>query len=190
MDTKGMGLTNEKKTLIEEGTQLSGSVASTCPVVVRGRVQGDLSAPSLTVSPSGSVHGKVKVGHMVSEGEISGEFDADQIVLSGVVKNNTVVRAKSLEVKLAPAEGKMQVVFGECMLEVGAEAAPTAQVDETAKKEDEPAKKAAARRDSIPARVAATEVVADGSAIAAIDAKPRAKNSTPPATAEAKDSTE
>ena len=32
---------------------------------------------------------------------------------------NTVIRAKSLEVKLTPPEGKMQVVFGECNLEVG-----------------------------------------------------------------------
>ncbi len=32
----------------------------------------------------------------------------------GMVKDNTVIRAKSLEVKLAPASGKMQVIFGEC----------------------------------------------------------------------------
>ena len=41
--------------------------------------------------------------------------------LSGTVKDNTVIRAKSLEVKLAPANGKMQVIFGECELEVGSE---------------------------------------------------------------------
>ena len=41
--------------------------------------------------------------------------------LSGTVKDNTVIRAKSLEVKLQPANGKMQVIFGECALEVGAE---------------------------------------------------------------------
>ncbi len=41
------------------------------------------------------------------------------VQLSGVVKDKTIVRAKSLEVKLAPATGKMQVIFGECVLDVG-----------------------------------------------------------------------
>ena len=110
---------NEKKTLIEEGTRFKGSLSSSCAVVVRGSVDGDLSAPSLTVSPSGAVHGTVKVGEMKSEGELAGEFDADTVLLAGSVKDNTVIRAKSLEVKLQPANGKMQVIFGECALDVG-----------------------------------------------------------------------
>lgn len=113
------GGSNEKKTLIEEGTRFKGSLSSSCAVVVRGSVDGDLSAPSLTVSPSGAVHGTVKVGEMRSEGELAGEFDADTVHLAGSVKDNTVIRAKSLEVKLQPAQGKMQVIFGECALDVG-----------------------------------------------------------------------
>jgi len=108
-----------KRTLVEEGTQFKGSLSSSCPIVVKGRIDGDVSAPSLQVSGTGAVHGKVKVGMIESEGELSGEFDADVVQLSGVVKDKTVVRAKSLEVKLAPATGRMQVVFGECMLDVG-----------------------------------------------------------------------
>jgi cytoskeletal protein CcmA (bactofilin family) len=108
-----------KRTLVEEGTQFKGSLSSTCPVVVKGRVEGDVQAPSLQVSSTGAVHGKVKVGEMQSQGELSGEFDADTVQLSGVVKDNTIVRAKSLEVKLTPVNGKMQVVFGECTLDVG-----------------------------------------------------------------------
>jgi len=108
------------RTLVEEGTQFKGSLSSKCPIEVKGRVEGDLQAPSLTVSPKGAVHGKVKVEELMSEGEIAGEFDADVVRLSGVVKDNTVVRAKSLEVKLAAgANGRMQVIFGECALEVG-----------------------------------------------------------------------
>ena len=109
----------EKQTLVEEGTQFKGALQSTCSVVVRGRVEGELTAPSLTVSPTGAVKGNVKVGDLKSQGEIAGEFDADSVTLSGVVKDNTVIRAKTLEVKLAPANGKMQVIFGECALEVG-----------------------------------------------------------------------
>src|SRR5258707_4658223 len=108
-----------KRTLVEEGTEFKGTLSSSCPIVVKGRIDGDISAPSLQVSSTGSVHGKVKVGTIESQGELSGEFDADVIQLSGTVKDKTVVRAKSLEVRLAPTTGKMQVVFGECVLDVG-----------------------------------------------------------------------
>jgi len=114
-------MSNGRKTLVEEGTQFKGSLTSDCPIEVKGRVEGDLTAPALSVSTSGAVHGKVKVGEMKSQGELAGEFDADLVQLSGTVKDNTVIRAKSLEVKLTPANGKMQVIFGECELEVGSE---------------------------------------------------------------------
>jgi cytoskeletal protein CcmA (bactofilin family) len=107
------------RTLVEEGTQFKGSLSSKCPIEVKGRVEGDLQAPSLSVSATGAVHGKVRVAELFSEGEIAGEFDADLVRLSGTVKDNTVVRAKSLEVKLSPPGGRMQVIFGECALEVG-----------------------------------------------------------------------
>jgi cytoskeletal protein CcmA (bactofilin family) len=112
-------MSDEKKTLVEEGTELKGSISSKCPIVVRGKIEGDLAAPALTVSESGAVHGMVKVGQLTSEGEIAGEFDADSISLSGTVKDNTIVRAKTLEVKLSSTTSKMQIVFGETTLEVG-----------------------------------------------------------------------
>jgi cytoskeletal protein CcmA (bactofilin family) len=108
-----------KRTLVEEGTEFKGSLSSSCAVWVKGKVEGDLTAPSLEVSEGGAVHGRVKVGEIHSQGEISGEFDADLVHLSGIVKDKTVVRAKSLEVKLVPPTGKMQVIFGECVLDVG-----------------------------------------------------------------------
>jgi cytoskeletal protein CcmA (bactofilin family) len=108
-----------RQTLVEEGTELKGSLTSTCPVLVRGRIEGEVKAPSLTVSPSGAVHGRAKVGEISAEGELSGEFDADVVKLSGSVKDRTVIRAKSLEVKLSSETGKLQVIFGECELEVG-----------------------------------------------------------------------
>jgi cytoskeletal protein CcmA (bactofilin family) len=112
-----------RKTLVEEGTTFKGSLSSNCPIEVKGRIEGDVNAPALSVSASGAVHGKVKVGEIRSQGELAGEFDADVVQLSGTVKDATIIRAKSLEVKLNPAEGKMQVIFGECSLEVGADAA-------------------------------------------------------------------
>ena len=117
-DAKNPGAA-EKRTLVEEGTTFKGSLTSTCPILVKGTINGDLEAPSLTVASTGSVSGKVKAGELKSEGEISGEFDVDKVTLSGTVKDNTVIRAKALEVKLAVTGSKMQVVFGEVQLDIG-----------------------------------------------------------------------
>jgi cytoskeletal protein CcmA (bactofilin family) len=161
MDNQRSGDAGGKKTLVEEGTQFKGSLTSSCPVVVKGRVEGDVSAPSLQVSASGAVHGKVKVGEMLSHGELSGEFDADVVQLSGVVKDNTIVRAKSLEVKLTPTNGKMQVVFGECTLEVGEAPSKEAAVNPPKKEAEKPAKNA---RPSVPPPPAEAAHVRNGSA--------------------------
>lgn len=109
----------EKRTLVEEGTELKGSLTSSCPVLVRGKIEGDVAAPALTVSPSGAVSGKAKVGELQAEGQISGEFDADVVQLSGKVHDRTVIRAKTLSVQLAAEAGKLQVVFGETELAIG-----------------------------------------------------------------------
>ena len=87
---------NGRKTLVEEGTHFKGSLTSDCPIEVKGRVEGDLTAPALSVSASGAVHGKVKVSEMKSQGELAGEFDADVVQLSGTVKDNTVIRTGKL----------------------------------------------------------------------------------------------
>jgi cytoskeletal protein CcmA (bactofilin family) len=127
---------NGRKTLVEEGTQFKGSLSSDCPIEVKGRVEGDLVAPALAVAVSGAVHGKVKVGEMKSQGELAGEFDADAVQLSGTVKANTIIRAKSLEVKLTPPNGKMAVTFGECELEVGSETPAKEAGKEPSKEKD------------------------------------------------------
>jgi cytoskeletal protein CcmA (bactofilin family) len=121
-----------KLTVVEEGTEFKGTLTSSCPIDVRGRVEGELHTPALTIGASGAVHGKVKVGQVQSQGEISGEFDADRIQLSGVVKDNTVIRARSLDVKLCSERGKIELVFGACELSVGEE--PT-ETDHLAKPE-------------------------------------------------------
>lgn len=109
-----------KRTVVEEGTHFTGNLSSSCPIDVRGRVEGDVQAPSLTVSARGAVHGHAKVGSVQSEGELSGEFEAETIELSGTVKDKTVIRARSLEVRLSSNKGH-QVVFGDCELSVGDE---------------------------------------------------------------------
>jgi cytoskeletal protein CcmA (bactofilin family) len=119
---------NTRRTLIEEGTEFRGALTSNCPVVVSGKIDGEVAAPSLTVSETGAVYGKVKVDEIRSDGEIAGEFDAESVTLSGRVSNETVIRARSLEVRLASDNGKLQVSFGDCMLEVGDEPKKTPRV--------------------------------------------------------------
>jgi cytoskeletal protein CcmA (bactofilin family) len=113
----------QRRTVVEQGTEFKGVLSSSCPIDVHGRVEGELSTPALTVSSSGAVHGRAKVGSVHSEGELSGEFDADSVELAGRICDNTVIRARSLHVKLAVERGKLQVVFGECELSVGDEPA-------------------------------------------------------------------
>jgi cytoskeletal protein CcmA (bactofilin family) len=108
-----------KQTIVEEGSHFKGSLVSTCPVLVNGRIEGDVETPSLSVSPTGSVKGKAKVGEVQSQGEIEGEFDAETVRIAGRVRDNTVIRAKTLEVKLASETSKMQVIFGECEISAG-----------------------------------------------------------------------
>ena len=108
-----------KKTLIEDGTEIEGSINSVCDISLSGKVEGDLSAPALDVTESGSVAGRVEVKNLRSEGEISGDIRADSVELSGKVKDDTVIQAKTMEVKLDQPDSGLRVAFGNCQLKVG-----------------------------------------------------------------------
>jgi cytoskeletal protein CcmA (bactofilin family) len=114
-----MTMTDTKKTLIEEGTELKGTINSTCPIVVMGRVEGEMSGPSVEVTESGILSGKAKVAELRSRGELAGDFEADLVELSGKVRDRTSIRAQSLEVSLHKNDGRVEVVFGDCELSVG-----------------------------------------------------------------------
>jgi cytoskeletal protein CcmA (bactofilin family) len=112
----------QRATLVEEGTEFKGELTSNCPLVIRGKVEGSIKAPAITIARSGALIGTAKIGQLLSEGELSGEFEADAVRLAGKIGNNTTIRARSLEAKLAAKDkGGLQVTFGECTLEVGDE---------------------------------------------------------------------
>jgi cytoskeletal protein CcmA (bactofilin family) len=115
------GLPTGKHTLVEEGTEFKGTMSSSCPIVVMGKVEGDIAGPVIHVTPSGVVSGVVKVKQLRSDGELAGEVEADTVEISGRVRDRTVIRARSLEVSLSVQKGGMQVVFGECELAIGDE---------------------------------------------------------------------
>jgi cytoskeletal protein CcmA (bactofilin family) len=111
----------DKQTLIEQGTEFKGTMKSSCPVVVNGKVEGELSAPELDVTSTGIVRGNIKAEKLSSRGSLSGNIDAGDLFLSGSVGSKTVIKAKNLEVKLAPDQGRMELTIGECTLDVGDE---------------------------------------------------------------------
>lgn len=105
---------NGKRTLVEEGTSFKGSLTSTCPVVVHGSLDGDVESPAMTVSATGSVSGIVVSATLQSAGKIAGDFDVEKATVSGVVVKSTVIRAQTMDFKLASAsEGaKLELKFG------------------------------------------------------------------------------
>jgi len=114
-----------KQTILEDGTEVDGSIRSNCPITVSGKLKGDVSAPSLTITQSGSVSGQIKVSELKSQGEIAGQIEAERVELAGRVSDQTTIRASSLQVKLNQDgnHGKLQVTLGNCELKVGEPAA-------------------------------------------------------------------
>jgi cytoskeletal protein CcmA (bactofilin family) len=117
-----------KHTLVEEGTELKGTVISNCPIVVMGKVEGEVTAPIVQVASSGVVAGKVKVSELRSAGEVAGEIEAETVRISGRVRDKTVIRARTLEVSLQRENGT-EVVFGECELAIGDEPNKAAAIE-------------------------------------------------------------
>jgi cytoskeletal protein CcmA (bactofilin family) len=124
---------HSKHTVIENGTEFDGSVRSECPITLSGKLKGQVSAPALMVTPSGSVQGQIKVSQLRAQGEIAGTIEAEAVELSGRVHDQTVIRARTLEVALTQTSGGVQVTFGNCELQVGDPAARTAPSAKRAK---------------------------------------------------------
>jgi cytoskeletal protein CcmA (bactofilin family) len=120
-----------KRTLVEEGTELRGTLTSSCPVVVMGKVEGELNAPTVEVTETGVVSGRVVAAEVRARGELAGSVEADSVNLSGRVRDQTVIRAKSLEVKLTREDGKLEVSFGACELQVGDPPSKQTAVDQS-----------------------------------------------------------
>lgn len=111
-------MSETKKTLIEEGTEFKGTLTSSCPIVVMGRVEGEMKGPSVEVTETGVLSGKAKVTELRSRGELAGNFEADEVMLSGRVRDETVIVAKALEVNAARGTA-VAVELDDCELQIG-----------------------------------------------------------------------
>lgn len=108
--------TTDKKTVIEEGSELRGGLVASTTIVVRGKIDGEIKGPSLEVAPTGVVTGKIKVGELHAHGELGGEIEADTVELGGRIHDKTVITARSIEVA---AGLTAPTVFGACELAIG-----------------------------------------------------------------------
>jgi cytoskeletal protein CcmA (bactofilin family) len=148
-------IVNGKHTLVEEGTELQGTIKSNVPIVVMGKVEGEVTGPAVHVTTTGVVAGKVKVNVLFSAGEVAGELEADTVRISGRVRDKTVIRARTLEVTIAREAG-IEVLFGECELAVGDEPNKQAAIDAALAPPAPPAVPAAAPAAADPKAAATT----------------------------------
>jgi cytoskeletal protein CcmA (bactofilin family) len=109
-----------KDTVVEEGSALSGTLASNGRILVRGRLEGDVVGPTVEVTETGALSGKIKAGLLRSRGALGGLLEADLIELGGRVLDHTVIRARDLAVALGNGD-EFGAQFGDCEIEVGDE---------------------------------------------------------------------
>jgi cytoskeletal protein CcmA (bactofilin family) len=108
-----------KHTLVEAGTELEGTLDSSCPVVIKGSFAGKIDAPSLSIETGGLIVGTVTAKRLRSLGTLSGTIDAGEVFVSGAVRSRTVIKAKRLELKIdASDDGPLELRFGTCDLEL------------------------------------------------------------------------
>jgi cytoskeletal protein CcmA (bactofilin family) len=105
----------EPMTIVEEGTNFTGSFTSRCPIVVNGRIEGDVNAPVVTVTPGGVLHGHVEADTIACNGSVSGVLEADAIELSGDIARNTIVRAQRLRLNIESTSGRIELSFGQAV---------------------------------------------------------------------------
>jgi cytoskeletal protein CcmA (bactofilin family) len=93
-----------KQTLVEAGTEFTGTIKSSCPVVVHGTLDGEIDAPTLSIAATGTIQGNIRADTLRSYGTLAGNVDAGEVYVSGVVRSKTVIRARRLELQLGNSE--------------------------------------------------------------------------------------
>jgi cytoskeletal protein CcmA (bactofilin family) len=111
-DSTNAGSIPEPTTIVQEGTRFKGDFTSSCPIIVIGQIEGDVKAPTVTVTDSGAVQGKVEAKTIACRGSVSGVLEADTIELSGDIAQNTVIRAQRLMLDIESTTGRIELAFG------------------------------------------------------------------------------
>jgi hypothetical protein len=101
-----------RRTFVDEGSAFHGTFASSCPIVVSGSIQGNVTAPEVTIAPLGVIDGRIKADKLTSAGTLSGTVDAVHVLLSGNVRGDTVIRTEQLDANLHATRGRLELTFG------------------------------------------------------------------------------
>jgi cytoskeletal protein CcmA (bactofilin family) len=109
-----------KDTIVEEGSTLRGTLASSGRILVMGCLDGEVACPAVEVTETGALSGNVKAGVLRSRGALGGRLEADEIDLGGRVLDQTVIRATGLAVALGDGDNA-GAQFGDCEIVVGEE---------------------------------------------------------------------
>jgi cytoskeletal protein CcmA (bactofilin family) len=115
MDASRPGSGAEPTTVVEEGTHFRGDLTSRCPVIVKGRIEGDLKAPTVTVTASGALLGNIEAKTISCKGSASGVLEADAIELSGAIARNTIIRAQRLNLDVESTSGRIEIAFNQAV---------------------------------------------------------------------------
>jgi cytoskeletal protein CcmA (bactofilin family) len=105
----------EPTTIVEEGSEFRGNFTSSRPIIVNGRIEGDVNAPAVVVTNSGAVQGNVEAKTISCRGSAAGVLAADTIELSGSIAQNTVIRAQRLNLKIVSTSGRIELAFGQAV---------------------------------------------------------------------------
>jgi cytoskeletal protein CcmA (bactofilin family) len=111
MDVTRPGSQAEPTTIVAEGTHFRGDFTSRCPMLVNGRIDGDVKAPTVTVTPSGALQGKIEANTITCSGSVAGVLEADSIELSGAIARDTIVRAQRLNLDVESTTGRIEIAF-------------------------------------------------------------------------------
>jgi cytoskeletal protein CcmA (bactofilin family) len=149
-------------------------------VVVRGVIDGELSAPDLSVAATGAVEGAIKARRIRSEGRLSGNVKAGEVYLSGTVGDSTVIQAETLEVKLGSGGKPLQVTFGDCNLEVGDDPVKALADGSLTAKASIATTSTAASAASAPSAESASATPLDGASSPPAAKPPSSPSATPP----------
>lgn len=114
-----MDSNDEQITTIANGSAIKGSIKSQCNVVIDGHMEGDVEAPLVRISASGTLIGNVSANSIESFGSISGEMHASKFVLNGRIEKDSKIIADSIEFSDAEADQSVGITLGECEIYVG-----------------------------------------------------------------------
>lgn len=110
-DATRLGSGAEPSTIVEEGTHFKGDFVSSCPIIVNGRIDGDVTAPAVRVTTSGALKGKIEAKAISCTGSVAGVLEADTIELTGNIGRDTIVRAQRLNLDVESTSGRIELAF-------------------------------------------------------------------------------